>query len=190
MSKILTFLFLILCSSIPMAAKPAQVIIICHGEQPEEGEVLTLKGRERAWALVPYFLGTPELLRYGPPVALYVTKVTPEDQSKRTQETLTPLASSLRLPICNRYKEIQYRDVAEDILTHPDYDGRMVLICWERKHIPLLAYALGIDPMPQPWPSDVFDWVWVIDMKRKPILKSLSQALLFGDSPPTTKKKS
>jgi len=36
-------------------ADPAQVILIRHAEKPEQGHDLSLPGRQRAAALVPYF---------------------------------------------------------------------------------------------------------------------------------------
>ena len=60
---------------------------------------LSLKGRERATALAPFLTGTPELRRYGLPVALFATRIAPDDPSHRTQETIRPLAESLKLPV-------------------------------------------------------------------------------------------
>ena len=57
-----------------LSAEPAQVIIIRHAEKPDEGNELSLAGRERAAALAPYFLGETALLRFGPPVAIYVQR--------------------------------------------------------------------------------------------------------------------
>ena len=55
-------------------AGPAQVIIIRHAEKPPVGDDLTPKGRQRAAALVPYFLETPEVLEYKLPAAIYALK--------------------------------------------------------------------------------------------------------------------
>ena len=73
-------------------AQPAQVIIIRHAEKPDSGNGLSLKGMKRAAALVPYFLGTESLLKFGEPVAIYAQAQRHETSSIRPIETVRPLA--------------------------------------------------------------------------------------------------
>ena len=53
--KILPLCLLLSLVGAVALAKPGQVIIIRHGEKPAEGDDLTVKGRERAAALAPFF---------------------------------------------------------------------------------------------------------------------------------------
>jgi hypothetical protein len=64
-------LLIVLFFASSLLAEPAQVIIIRHAEKPEDGNELSLEGRERAAALAPYFLANLDLLEFGPPVAIY-----------------------------------------------------------------------------------------------------------------------
>jgi hypothetical protein len=73
-------------------AQPAQVFLIRHAEQPEEGNEFLLKGRERAAALAPFFLGTDALLENGPPAAIYAQAQKHKSSSARPIETVQPLA--------------------------------------------------------------------------------------------------
>lgn len=50
---ILCFLATVSCFS--LHAAPAQIIIIRHAEKPPEGNQLSIKGMERAAALIPFF---------------------------------------------------------------------------------------------------------------------------------------
>src|SRR5580692_10946714 len=74
---------------------PAQVIILRHAEKPTTGDDLNAKGRQRAAALVPYFLETPEVLEYKTPVAIYAQKSTESHKSRRPVDTIKGLAKAL-----------------------------------------------------------------------------------------------
>ena len=54
----------------------------------------------------------------------------------------------------------------------------MVLICWEHKHIPLIAQALGATNAPSAWSGSDFDSVWEIDYASgHPIFTEFEQQL-------------
>jgi hypothetical protein len=170
----------------PALAQPAQVLIIRHGEKrPERSAVsLSLKGQERAMALVPFLTQTLGLLSHGLPVALFATKIAPNDPSHCTLDTLTPLSYYLKLPIQAHYVNKDYPWLAQEIMTDPAYEDMSVLICWDHRYIPKLAVALGVHPEPPKWPEKVFDRILVITFKGgKASLVNLPQRLLFGDSP-------
>ena len=61
-----------------------------------------------------------------------------------------------------------------------------ILICWEHDHIPTIADDLGtVTPaVPQSWPSDRFDLVWVFVPARPGQYRffQVPQLLLPGDS--------
>jgi hypothetical protein len=165
--------------------QPAQVILIRHAEKPPEGHDLSLKGRERAAALAPFFLGAPEVLTYKTPAAIYAQAVTKEDRSRRPIETVTPLAKALMLDLITRYGHSDYPQMAKDVLANPDYKGKMVLICWEHKVIPDMAKAFGVKDAPAKWHGETFDRLWVITFNADgtTTFRDLPQRLLFGDSP-------
>lgn len=187
MKTLRLFILLILFSPVPtLLAQPAQILIIRHGEKPPEKSAvdLSLKGRERAMALVPYLTSSPELLRHGLPVALFATKIAPDDPSHRPQETITPLSKHLNLPIQADFIDKEYARLAQHILANPSYRGKTVLICWNHTYIPQLTAALGVRPQPPRWPGAVFDRVFIITLKGGQVtLINLPQKLLYGDTP-------
>jgi hypothetical protein len=165
-------------------AGPAQVILIRHAEKPPEGDELSLKGQERAAALVPYFLGTPELLEYKAPVAIYAQGPKKEGSSRRPVETVRPLADALKLQVIDRFTHDDFPQMVAEIVADPKYEGRSVLICWEHKVIPDIARAFGAKDAPDTWHGHVFDRTWVITFKPsgKAAFKNLPQKLMYGDS--------
>jgi hypothetical protein len=171
------------------AAGPAQVILIRHGEKPRDGPELSLKGQERAAALVPYFLGTPEVLQYKTPVAIYAQKSTAGHASKRPVQTVQGLADKLKLPVL-QYAHKDFARMVEEINAKPEYEGKMVLICWEHKGIPDIVKAFGIKNAPDKYPGHAFDRTWIITFARspgqgrdgKPTFQDLPQKLMYGDS--------
>jgi hypothetical protein len=163
-------------------AKPAQVILIRHAEKPPQGHHLSTKGRERAAALVPYFLETPEVTRFKTPVAIYAQKSTKEHPSLRPVETVEGLARALGLELI-LYPREDFARLVEEINTRPAYDGKMVLICWEHHDLHNVVKAFGIKGAPK-YPDDAFDRTWVLSFGSdgKPTFKELRQKLLYGDS--------
>ncbi len=178
--------FCITFFAVEVAATPAQVLLIRHGEKPPTGEHLTVKGKERAAALAPYFMETDAWLQYGTAVAIYATKIDADDKSYRTQETITPLSLALKVPIKADYIMTEYALAAHEILNEPKYDGKMVLVCWEHKNIHLFAKALGVTTDTPKWQGDVFDQVWSVSFSpnETPNLAIVQQALMFGDTAP------
>jgi len=170
---------------VPGSARPAQVILLRHAEEPDdESDVhLSERGRERARALVGFITTTPAVTNAGLPTALYANRMTRKGKSQRTRETLEPLATQLQLPIQTPYLAADYRELAYRVLTSPECDGKTVVICWVHEHLPELAAAFGIKPAPPSWKSRVFDRVWVIRWhKERPELQILPQRLLPGDA--------
>src|SRR5262245_23022885 len=122
--------------------------------------------------------GTPP--RFPTPDFIFASARSPH--SNRPVETITPLASALRLEVNHKHTEDEYATVASDILTHPKYVGKVVLVCWHHGKIPALASALGI-ASPPTWPGTVFDAVWQITWpNEQATLSSQCQMLLYGDT--------
>jgi hypothetical protein len=62
----------------------------------------------------------------------------------------------------------------------------VVLICWQREYIPEIASHImdNSKMVPDEWPEDRFDMVWVFDLQRstgKYKFKQVPQRLLRGD---------
>jgi hypothetical protein len=164
-------------------AQPAQVILIRHAEKPDEGNGLSLKGRERAAALAPFFLGTDALLENGPPAAIYAQSQKHKSSSFRPIETVQPLASALGLAIDKSFERDDYASMVKEIMSSPGYKNHTVLICWEHKVIPKIAAEFGVVNAPQTWDGSVYDRVWIITFHadQKPTFKDLPQQLLIDD---------
>ena len=144
--------------------RPAQIILIRHAEKPANPEDphLSPAGVKRAERLVSFITTDPAMTRSSLPVAVFATLTTKHDTGQRTQETVTPLARALKLPVQAPYLGKDYAALAKLILTNPAYAGKTVLICWNHEEIPQLAAALGVTPEPPKWKGSVFDRVYVI----------------------------
>jgi hypothetical protein len=165
-------------------AQPAQVILIRHAEKPDHGNELSVRGEERAAALVPYFLKTNELLNFKTPVAIYAQKPTSATSSVRAIETVKPLAAALQLDVKNAYTRDDYKRMVDEIMHAKDYEGHMVLICWDHKVIPDIAAEFGAKDAPEKWPAGDYDRTWVITFKpgATPHFNIVPQKLMYGDS--------
>src|SRR5579872_4415780 len=159
---ILLVLSLMMVLSVP--AQPARIILLRHAEKQldEDKAGLSLRGQERAMALVPFLTRTPELIDKGLPVALFATRISRRGTDNHTHETLAPLAAQLGLKIKAPYAASDYQALAHQLLTDAAYQDKTVLICWTHTQIPGLVAALGISPEPPPWDKRVFDRVLLI----------------------------
>jgi broad specificity phosphatase PhoE len=99
MTRVFVGLTVVLAVASQALAQPSQVILIRHAEKPMSGNELSPQGRERAAALVPFFLGTDELLEFNTPAAIYAQSQKKETSSIRSIETVKPLAEALQLRI-------------------------------------------------------------------------------------------
>jgi hypothetical protein len=180
---------LLLLACCPWAAraegKPAQVVLIRHGEKPDEGPGLSLKGQERAAALVPSFLGAPDLLRFKAPVAAYAQRPSDKRPSTRPVDTVRGLAKALGLKVNKKFTHSQFGRMVEEINSRPEYEGRMVLICWEHHALPDIARAIGAKGAPEKWSGAAFDRCWPLTFGEDGAVafRDLPQRLLFEGSP-------
>jgi hypothetical protein len=144
-------------------AAPAQILLIRHAEKQGGGSDLSPAGELRAQAYVQYFQTDPAVTRFGTPAAIYAMEPSSDESGLRATETVTPLAQALGLQILNSFGKHDVDQLASNILSSSNYDGKMVLICWEHKRLSEIAAALGVQPEPAAWDSSVFDQVWEID---------------------------
>jgi hypothetical protein len=180
--------FSILLASIGSAtmsfAAPAQVVILRHGEKPDNGDDLNKRGYERANALPGLFETDPALTRYGAPVAIYAFGPTKKDRSFRAVETITPLANSLGIQVQDQFTVDELQPLVDSVMSNSDYDGKTVVICWEHDRIPPMVQTFGYNDAPTKWKKKVFDRLWILHFTGNKVtgFEDLPQNLLPGDS--------
>ena len=165
-----------------VAAAPAQVIVIRHGEKIEETGQLSPRGLQRARAMVNYFRSRPEVTAFGTPVAIYAPHPKHPGSSHRPIDTVTPLAASLGMNLNTSFTKDEAQDLVAEVMSRSEYDGKMVLICWNHTNIPDIGVALGNRAAPT-WPDEVFDRAWIFDFdgERLAGFRDIPQNLLPGD---------
>lgn len=160
-----------------------------HGNHDQHS--LTIRGWQRAGALVHLFADEKRARHSGltVPAALFACAVTAQHPSKRCEQTLMPLSLRLAIPLRLGFSKDHEDAVAATVAAmHED-----VLLCWEHKNIPALARALAprrTDEIPQLWPDDCFDQVWVLRSHAgewEPHFGQIAQLVLAGDSPEPVK---
>ncbi|MBS0625919.1 MAG: histidine phosphatase family protein [Verrucomicrobia bacterium] len=178
------YLFAICLAATSIWSQPSQVILIRHAEKPAQGNYLSLKGRQRAAALVPSFLGSPLLLQNGQPAAIYAMKPTATDPSVRSVQTVLVLAEELDLPLHNQFALGQIEPLVQEIMSSEDYEGKTVLICWPHTELPQIASLFGAKEIPKRWSEDTYDRFWVLSFSDSGAVsfQNLPQKLLYGDS--------
>lgn len=146
--------------TLPVQAKVSDdltVVIIRHGEKPENGDNLSCQGEHRALQLPPVLSA-----KFGKPAFTYVPSL---NQGKSTTharmfQTVAPFAITQNLTINSKFDEDDYSGVAKDVQNRTG----TVLMVWEHSAIPSLATALGISKPPS-WAGSDFDSIWIITYK-------------------------
>jgi hypothetical protein len=175
---------------------PKRIMMIRHAEKPagrirgigEDGrpnaEDLTARGWQRAGALVRLFAprnGRSAARRLAEPDGLFASGIGPNSRSLRPLHTITPRARFLGQRIDQRHRKGQEAALAAAALRRKG----IVLIAWEHTLIPTIANAIVGDQttVPQRWPDDRFDVVWVLKRSGKRwTFHQVPQLLLALDS--------
>lgn len=169
-----------------------KIMIIRHAEKPVPGQSkgvrqsgeddehsLIVRGWQRAGALIRFFM-RPEHAAIAVPTHLIGSSHT-YDTSRRPHQTLVPLSHAMGLAVDESFTKSQEADVAARCL---GLDS-VVLISWHHECIPALATAIAPKAkVPQQWPDDCFDRVWVFDAERDGgwRFQQVPQRLLAGDA--------
>lgn len=164
----------------PAFCHPAAIIIIRHGEKPDDPDALHLskQGEARARGLVGFFTKDARATKHGLPAVLFASHPTHRGNGQRPQETLQPLAKKLKLEIQTPFESKDYAQLAHQILSGPEYRSKTVVICWTHEHLPALAAALGVTPEPSKWKDSDYDSAYVITYPEgKAHLKVMAQNL-------------
>ena len=179
--------------------RAAKIMVIRHAEKPtdeapcgvtEEGEreseSLTVRGWQRAGALAALLAPPDGTLRepaLAEPRFIYASKPTKRNGSRRSVETVTPLAAKLSLLVNTNFQRDEYAEMLEDVFVCRG----VVLISWQHDFIPLIARALlgqQATAAPHEWDVDRYDLIWVFDRDPETGLYSFTQVpqnLLAGD---------
>ncbi len=183
MKRLLFLAFFV--TSVSIHAQPAKIIILRHSEKlAGEDEGLSLKGEERAAALVPYLTKTPGLVESKESTVVFATRIGEEKTDNHTHETMEPLAAALGLKIKAPFANSQFQALAKFITTDPSCKGKTVVVCWTHAYIPKLVAGLGIQSKLEDWDKLVFDRLLVITGEPGNFkMVNSPQRLMFGDSP-------
>ena len=171
---------------------PSRIMIIRHAEEHEvngitnEGQAdpqsLTVRGWQRAGALVPFFCseggGLPT------PNAIFASGVAPNSESRRPQQTVAPLHAVLREKGRVSYSEAFAKPDTNALMAEVMTRSGIVLIAWNHSRIPDCVAALPNPPqVPEDWPGDRYDLVWVLDPTNGGwTFNQIPQRLLAGDA--------
>ena len=187
-----------------MNGPPEVIYIIRHAEKPlkpplsgvdfEGGQnehSLLPRGWQRSGALAALFhpdsgpvradLRTPTMLvapSWGHPG---------KTAAHRSYQTIQGLSERLELPITAQFAQGQEQQLADSLVR--SHSG-VVLICWEHKHIPLIASALPLvdgTAIPRKWPGHRYDVIWSFTLVPEPgparyAFTQIPQQLLAGDT--------
>ena len=179
---------------------PAKIMFIRHGEKPEKppphgvkedgsqsNHSLIPQGWQRAGALIAFFakpvhndIATPTRIYAAAPGAQADDPSKDDvDKSHRPVQTVTPLSRRLELPIEKQFSVGEETGLVADI----QRQSGIVLICWEHKHIPLIARPFTAGA-PSTWP-DRYDIVWILDAQPDGSydFTQAPQLLLSADQP-------
>ena len=168
-------------------AQPSRVIILRHAEKLNAYALCDL-GRDRANALAKQFLGqgaTQSLFTPGErPAAFMAVTLHP-------QETITPASQTWGLPVMD-YSVVPNKDAdddaaeaeinartqeaARDLMSKHEYDGKIVVVAWEHKHIAsrklekdyrgqevTFRQLLRLGQAPESWSDTNYDYFWIVD---------------------------
>lgn len=176
-------------------------MIVRHAEKPadqgsphgvnidgkQDPESLIPLGWQRAGALAAFFVPSngiyvsPLITK---PAFLFASGVGKHSNSLRPQETITPVSQKSGIKITTTYQKAQEAALAAAVVQC----AGVVLIAWEHQDIPTIANAIlgNTTTVPQKWPGERFDLVWVFDFAASTggyVFSQVPQMLLAGDLP-------
>jgi len=140
-------------------AQVQRVVIIRHGEKPDNGDNLSCKGFNRSLQL-------PAVLysKFKVPDKIFVPSMNNGKSAShiRMFETITPFAIKYNVAINSKFDVDNVKEMAGSILKTNGY----ALVVWEHDKIDNLVKALGADAKGMKWGGDDFDSIWIITFKN------------------------
>lgn len=151
-------------------------------EGKADPQSLTVRGWQRAGALVPFFCFSDRGLPT--PDTIFAAAVAPGSQSRRPQQTVAPLLAVLREKGQVGYNETFAKPDTSALMAEVMTRSGNVLIAWNHSQIPDCVAALPNPPeAPSDWPGDRYDLVWVLDPSDEGwTFTEIPQRLLAGDA--------
>ena len=187
-----------------MSAPPEVIYIIRHAEKPlkpplsgvdyqggQNEHSLLPRGWQRSGALAALFHPEFGPMREGlltPTVLVAPSWGHPgKTAAHRSYQTIQGLSEHLGLPITSEFAQGQEQLLADNLVG--SHSG-VVLICWEHKHIPVIASSLPVvdgTAIPRKWPGDRYDVLWLFTLVPDPgpvryAFSQMPQQLLSGDA--------
>jgi hypothetical protein len=168
-------------------AQPSQIILLRHAEKASF-RALSATGQRRAAALAAQYLGKSATQSLFPPGQAPTAFLA---LTRHSVETITPAAETWALQVTNYLdasgdedkesdaeKDEQFargtKEAAQDIRTNPEFNGKIVVVSWEHRHIAnrnlkqgatfrqLLGLA-SLSCVPEKWPDDNYDYFWIVN---------------------------
>lgn len=166
MKKIIGPFLLLLCSigilfcsngqTSTASAAGKKIIIIRHGEKPDDGDNLSCKGLNRALAL-------PQVLysKFGLPQNVFVPSLHTgkKTSTARMYQTIVPFAVKYNLNVNSKFDV----EDAEGLAGALKQTAGTSLVVWEHKNINDITKALGVQQKLK-WESDDFDGIWIVTL--------------------------
>jgi hypothetical protein len=153
---------------------PKTILLLRHGEEPEEANSLDLSegGRKRALKLASFI---PK--RFGLPDMIFAAS--PTGASVRAYLTMRPLSDSISVRIDGSYKARDFGALAYKLLADPACVGKTIVVCWTHTELPALASSLHapLADFPEQWDDTVFDLIFQLVYKGggRPKVKKVAQ---------------
>jgi hypothetical protein len=187
-----------------MSSSPEVIYIIRHAEKPLKPPLsgvdfegahnehsLLPRGWQRSGAIAALYHPDSGPLRVGlrtPTMLVAPSWGHPgKTAAHRSYQTIQGLSEQLGLPITTEFAQGQERQLADSLVRHC---SGVVLICWEHKHIPVIASSLplvGGTAIPRKWPGHRYDVIWSFTLVPGPgpvryTFGQRPQLLLAGDA--------
>jgi hypothetical protein len=187
-----------------MDGPPDVVYIIRHAEKPlkpplsgvdyaggQNEHSLLPRGWQRSGALAALFHPESGPVRDGlrtPTVLVAPSWGHPhKTAAHRSYQTIQGLGERLGLPITSPFAQGEEPQLADSLVR--SHSG-VVLICWEHKHIPVIASALPLadgTAIPPKWPGHRYDVIWSFTLvpesgPARYTFDQIPQELLAGDT--------
>jgi hypothetical protein len=157
-----------------------------HGKKDEES--LSIRGWQRAGALAVLFAPSHGQLQNAAlvtPSHMFAPGIGKHSNSKRSAQVISVLADKLGIEIETKYLKGEESKVAKKAMKA----GGTVLIAWEHTNIHLIANKImGGDYVPQEWPGDRYDIIYVFDYDEVTdsyVFSQVPQMVISGDKPTT-----
>lgn len=169
------------------AEKPLRQALSPGDEAATRGpQGLSRVGEQRAQALAAYFAPPDGIFRDGrirTPVFIFAAAATLRHPSTRPADTVWPLATGLGLAVRDEFSSDPPLAPIAAALAFAASRGP-ALVSWRQDTLPDLARAMGVSGVPDDWPADRFDMVWLLERAgREWRLAQIPQMLLPGDDP-------